>query len=75
VSGSDLVEAAPGDVDEVLAFWDRLDARRRGGARLRAAGCRRISVLRDEEAAAGLWRSAGFRYDERIHRYVKPPSR
>jgi ribosomal protein S18 acetylase RimI-like enzyme len=42
--------------------------------RLRAAGCRRISilVLRDEAPAQSFWRATGFKLDERIARFVKP---
>jgi ribosomal protein S18 acetylase RimI-like enzyme len=60
----------------------RADRRRRGIARrlveageehLRSAGCRRVTALvgRDEEAAAALWRVAGYARDDRIDRFVR----
>jgi ribosomal protein S18 acetylase RimI-like enzyme len=56
--------------------------RRRGVARrlveagedhLRAQGCRRVTALvgSDEEAAAALWRAAGYARDDRVDRYVR----
>jgi ribosomal protein S18 acetylase RimI-like enzyme len=56
--------------------------RRRGVARrlveagedhLRAQGCRRVTALvgSDEEAAAALWRAAGYARDDKVDRYVR----
>jgi ribosomal protein S18 acetylase RimI-like enzyme len=60
----------------------RDDLRRRGIARrlveageehLRSVGCRRVTALvgSDEEAAAALWRVAGYERDDRIDRFVR----
>jgi ribosomal protein S18 acetylase RimI-like enzyme len=60
----------------------REDHRRRGIARslvgaghdyLRAVGARRITALvgAGEEEAAGLWRAAGYSFDETIVRFVR----
>jgi ribosomal protein S18 acetylase RimI-like enzyme len=44
-----------------------------GERRLRAAGCRRISilVLRGHDHAAGFWTAVGYDLDERLDRYFK----
>jgi ribosomal protein S18 acetylase RimI-like enzyme len=45
---------------------------REGQDRLRAKGARRISVLvaADDEAAASLWRAAGYAVDRNVERFV-----
>ena len=44
-----------------------------GDERLRAHGARRVTALvaREEAAAAGLWRTAGYEEDEFVVRYVR----
>jgi ribosomal protein S18 acetylase RimI-like enzyme len=60
----------------------RSDLRRRGIARrlveageahLRAQGCRRVTALvgSEEDAAAGLWRAAGYARDDHVDRFVR----
>jgi ribosomal protein S18 acetylase RimI-like enzyme len=49
------------------------DLLRASEARLAALGARRISALvtAGDPAAEGVWRSAGYRPDERVGRFVK----
>ena len=44
-----------------------------GHAHLRSIGARRVTALVgvDQDAAAGLWRAAGYTRDERIDRFVR----
>jgi hypothetical protein len=56
----------------VLALWG--DARSPiSQTHLRSQGCRRVTALvgREEAAAAGLWRAAGYIRDDHVDRFVR----